>query len=131
MEIIGKIDELGKGAWIALMVLSFIVFWPVGLALSFFLLWSGRMGFGAHCSRRWRHRMRSRRWSSSGNVAFDEYRDETLKRLEEEQEEFADFLHRLRHAKDRAEFEQFMAERGRPRPPNGSHADPDEPIPST
>jgi hypothetical protein len=53
--------------------------------------------------------------SSSGNRAFDEYRSETLKRLEEEQREFKDFLARLRFAKDRAEFDQFMAER-RPRP---------------
>jgi Protein of unknown function (DUF2852) len=49
--------------------------------------------------------------TSSGNRAFDEYRSETLKRLEEEQHEFKDFLARLRFAKDRAEFDQFMAER--------------------
>jgi hypothetical protein len=49
----------------------------------------------------------------SGNSAFDEYRTETLKRLEEEQREFKDFLARLRFAKDRAEFDQFMTERRR------------------
>ena len=48
---------------------------------------------------------------SSGNRAFDDYRAETLKRLEDEQREFKDFLGRLRFAKDRAEFDQFMAER--------------------
>jgi Protein of unknown function (DUF2852) len=48
---------------------------------------------------------------SSGSRAFDEYRAETLRRLEEEQREFRDFLDRLRHAKDNAEFDQFMAER--------------------
>jgi hypothetical protein len=48
---------------------------------------------------------------SSGNQAFDEYRAETLRRLEEEQGEFASFLDRLRFAKDKAEFDQFMAER--------------------
>ena len=54
---------------------------------------------------------------SSGNHAFDEYRDETLRRLEEEEREFKEFLDRLRQAKDKAEFDQFMAEmRGR-RPP--------------
>jgi hypothetical protein len=54
--------------------------------------------------------------SSSGNRAFDEYRSETLKRLEEEQREFKEFLGRLRFAKDRAEFDQFMNERrNRPR----------------
>ncbi|HVH81773.1 MAG TPA: DUF2852 domain-containing protein, partial [Stellaceae bacterium] len=48
---------------------------------------------------------------SSGNRAFDEYRTETLRRLEEEEREFREFLDRLRHAKDKAEFDQFMAER--------------------
>jgi class 3 adenylate cyclase len=37
--------------------------------------------------------------------------DCTLRRLEEEQREFHDFLARLRMAKDKAEFDQFMAER--------------------
>ena len=50
---------------------------------------------------------------SSGNRAFDEYRAETLKRLEEEQREFREFLERLRHAKDKAEFDEFMADRRR------------------
>jgi len=48
---------------------------------------------------------------SSGNRAFDDYRTETLRRLEDEQREFKEFLERLRFAKDRAEFDQFMAER--------------------
>jgi len=47
---------------------------------------------------------------SSGNRAFDEYRAETLRRLEEEQKEFGAYLDRLRFAKDKAEFDQFMAE---------------------
>jgi len=49
--------------------------------------------------------------TSSGNRAFDDYRSETLKRLEDEQREFKDFLARLRFAKDRAEFDQFMGDR--------------------
>ena len=54
---------------------------------------------------------------SSGNRAFDEYRADTLKRLEEEQREFREFLDRLRFAKDKTEFDQFMAERrDRPAP---------------
>ena len=56
--------------------------------------------------------------ASSGNRAFDEYREETLRRLEDEQREFISFLDRLRHAKDKAEFDQFMAERrGQTEPP--------------
>jgi Protein of unknown function (DUF2852) len=49
--------------------------------------------------------------SASGNRAFDDYRAETLKRLEDEQREFKEYLERLRLAKDRAEFDQFMADR--------------------
>ena len=55
---------------------------------------------------------------SSGNRAFDEYRTETLRRLEDEQREFREFLDRLRFAKDKTEFDQFMAER-RNRPDTG------------
>jgi hypothetical protein len=54
---------------------------------------------------------------SSGNRAFDDYRADTLRRLEDEQREFREFLARLRLAKDKTEFDQFMAERGnRPSP---------------
>jgi Protein of unknown function (DUF2852) len=54
----------------------------------------------------------------SGSRAFDEYRVETLRRLEDEQREFHEFLGRLRMAKDKAEFEQFMAERRTPAEPS-------------
>ena len=121
MEIIRKVDEIGKAAWIGLLVLSFVIYWPLGAALLAFLIWSGRMGCcrtagpaGGHGHRR-HGRWHRDRWSS-GNVAFDEYREETLRRLEEEQRDFKEFLDRLRHAKDKAEFDQFMAERRRPRP---------------
>ena len=100
-----------------------------------FLFWSGRMGCGFGGDRyehrmsrlqakmdRMRERMAGRegfgggfggwgRGPSSGNSAFDEYRQETLRRLEDEQKEFQDFLARLRMARDKAEFDQFMAER--------------------
>jgi hypothetical protein len=129
MPITAKLDELGKPAWIALIVLGFIVWWPIGLSVLAFTIWSGRMGcgyYGGH--ERWQNKMermqrkmdwmRSRTggapWNfapSSGNRAFDEYRADTLKRLEEEQREFRDFLDRLRFAKDKTEFDQFMAER--------------------
>ena len=60
---------------------------------------------------------------SSGNRAFDEYRMETLRRLEEEQTEFKEFLNRLRHAKDKEEFDQFMAQH-RPRPASPTDGQP-------
>jgi hypothetical protein len=59
----------------------------------------------------WSNEVRNGLGGSSGNRAFDEYREATLRRLEEEQREFRDFLDSLRHAKDRAEFDQFMTSR--------------------
>lgn len=100
------LDERGKFAWIAAMVLGFIAFWPVGLGLLGYMIWSKRM-FG--CSKR-SHRARYYA-APTGNSAFDAYRDETLKRLEEEHSEFVDFLEKLREAKDKAEFDQFMKQR--------------------
>ena len=118
MPIVAKLDELGKPAWIALMVLAFIVYWPLGLAVLAFVIWSGRMACwkGREMSRWHPSNVRSAGtwWQphpSSGNRAFDEYRSETLRRLEEEQREFHEFLDRLRMAKDKSEFDQFMAER--------------------
>ena len=111
-----KLDDLGKPAWIAVTIFGFMVWWPIGLATLAFIIGSGRMG----CGHRFRHfswggqpgGFRGTPWSpSSGNRAFDEYRAETLRRLEEEQKEFRDFLDRLRMAKDKAEFDQFMADR--------------------
>ena len=120
MPIVAKLDELGKPAWIALMVLGFVIWWPIGLATLAFIIGSGRMScMKARGMSQWQgapDQMRAAGtwWQptrSSGNRAFDEYREETLRRLEEEQREFRDFLGRLRMAKDKAEFDQFMAER--------------------
>ncbi|MCR8825553.1 DUF2852 domain-containing protein [Pseudosulfitobacter koreensis] len=108
----GWLDARGKGAWIAAMVLGFVFFWPVGLALLFYLIWSKRM-FNKSCSsRRMSRSMTSMR--STGNSAFDSYKADTLRRLEEEQNNFEAFLERLREAKDKAEFDQFMDERAKP-----------------
>jgi hypothetical protein len=120
MAFVAKLDEFGKPAWIAMTVLAFAVWWPLGLATLAFAIGSGRMMRG-RCGRfgSWHNidggwgRGR-RRWDAAGpgsNRAFAEYRDETLRRLEEEEREFRDFLDRLRMAKDKAEFDQFMAER--------------------
>ena len=106
------LDARGKGAWIAAMVLGFIFFWPIGLALLAYMIWSKRM-FTSSCTAMSRRHGRHRMARSSGNSAFDAYREETLRRLEEEQENFEAFLRRLREAKDKAEFDQFMDDRAR------------------
>lgn len=102
------LDQRGKGAWIAAMVLGFILFWPVGLALLFYMIWSKRMSSPKSCTS-WRNRSQSN--GTSGNSAFDAYRDETMRRLEEEQDAFQTFMQRLRNARDKAEFDQFMNDR--------------------
>lgn len=56
-----------------------------------------------------RHSMSAMR--TTGNSAFDAYKSDTLRRLEEEQHNFESFLERLRASKDKAEFDQFMDER--------------------
>jgi hypothetical protein len=107
--------------------------WPLGFLALAFIIGSGRMGcWNHHGMNRWENKMQRMQdkmdrvrtrmdgmrggdwWGgppSSGNRAFDDYRTETLKRLEEEQREFRNFLDRLRFAKDKTEFDQFMAER--------------------
>lgn len=115
-----KLDEWGKPAWLALLVFAFIAGWPFGLAVLAYLVGSGR-------AKAWRTEMpgtwfnlrkaKSGAWKpwamSSGNRAFDDYRAETLRRLEDEQKEFEAYLDQLRQARDKAEFDQFMAERKR------------------
>ena len=105
------LDDKGKGAWIAAMVLGFIFFWPVGLALLMYMIWSKRMFSGKSCATRGRRAMMSTK--STGNAAFDAYKADTLRRLQEEQDNFEAFLARLREAKDKAEFDQFMDERAK------------------
>jgi len=104
-------DRRGKGAWIAAMILGFIFFWPLGLALLFYMIWSNRMFSKSHsCSR---SKSFYRRDASSGNAAFDAYKADTLRRLEEEQQQFEAFMDRLRAAKDQSEFDEFMKDRSR------------------
>jgi len=108
------LDNKGKGAWIVAMVLGFVFFWPVGLALLFYMIWSKRM-FNGSCGRRGRksHHIMRHTFRSSGNTAFDAYKADTLRRLEDEQESFEAFLQRLRDAKDKSEFDDFMDERAK------------------
>lgn len=104
------LDQRGQGAWVAAMVLGFIAFWPIGLALLFYMIWSKKMFTGKSCKAR-RRAMKN----STGNSAFDAYKAETLKRLEDEQAAFDTFLKRLREAKDKSEFDAFMEDRAKRR----------------
>ncbi len=160
MPLSAFLSDIPKPFLLVAMVLGFVWFWPVGLAVLFFLIGSGRIGRG-HCGPgRWYNAPPGGYQSANGggggqpggrpggwgggwggfgggwgrwcqpnaapppssNRAFDEYRAETLRRLEEEQKEFVEYLERLRQARDKAEFDQFMADRrspGTPRAPEG------------
>ncbi len=136
-NLIGRVeqwlDDHGKGAWIATMVLGFIFFWPVGLAILAYMIWSKRMFSRSNCGK-WRHHHSHDEWDAmkqswheygrtmhdmgrsmrpTGNATFDAYRTETIKRLMDEQQAFEAFLQRLREAKDKEEFDHFMDERAR------------------
>ncbi|MEO9773684.1 DUF2852 domain-containing protein [Roseibium sp.] len=123
-----------KPAWtpatIGLMVLGFVVFWPLGLAMLAYILWGDRFeGLARDARDQWRGSPLKGAFENmsstaghprTGNVAFDDYRERELKRLEEERAkldtmraEFDDFLRELRRARDQEEFDRFMAKGGR------------------
>ncbi|OCW56055.1 DUF2852 domain-containing protein [Hoeflea olei] len=123
-------SALIRPAWtpatIALMVLGFMVFWPLGLAMLAYIIWGERLdAFKADVNRAtdqfagsFRKSTGGMRGTSSGNAAFDEWRDAELARLDEERRkldemrrEFDDHMRDLRKARDRKEFDQFMAAR--------------------
>lgn len=58
-----RLDGYGRGGWIAAMVLGFVLFWPVGLAILFYMIWSGRMScgynstWGGNPEARWQRKM--------------------------------------------------------------------------
>jgi hypothetical protein len=134
------------GFEIIAMILGFVVFWPIGLAILGYKFWQSRHGgpdLQTLAADRWQDArsmmssnsgwacggaaQRARRYyaSESGNAAFDEWRtaelvrlDEERRKLDEAQRDFAEYVDAIRRAKDREEFERFMAER-RARPAGG------------
>ena len=118
-----------RGRWsglnIALMVLGFVVFWPLGLGMLAWIIWGDQIAARAESAKAQFRGFSERtdQWTGggfrdrTGNAAFDEYRAEELKRLEEERRkleamraEFEGFLSELRRAKDQEEFDGFMRE---------------------
>ncbi len=113
---------------IFLMVLGFVFFWPLGLAMLAYILWGEHYGGSSEKAEKWmkkqKHKMRGcgggrhGRFSATGNAAFDEYREAEIRRLEEERlrleqerEDFEEFLRNLHMARDREEFDRFKADR--------------------
>lgn len=103
------------GFAVVAVVMGFVFLAPAGAVLAALFLWGGfgALGFARHRAPRPDGRSPA---LPTGNTAFDAYRAETLRRLEEEQEGFLTFLDRLRAAKDKSEFDAFMADRHRPVP---------------
>ena len=118
-------------ATIALMVIGFMVFWPLGLAMLAYIIWGDRLdgfkrdvnkatdGMFASCRGRSHWKAQSR----TGNVAFDDWREKEFERLAEERRkldetlaEFDDYARELRRAKDQEEFDRFMANRSKSTP---------------
>ena len=117
-----------RGRWsalnIVLMIVGFAVFWPLGLAMLAWIIWGDEIGqkveelkgqFRSFSDRA--PSFRAGPFRDTGNVAFDEYREQELKRLEEERRkldamraEFDGFLKELRRVKDQEEFDRFMRE---------------------
>ena len=130
-------SALIRPAWtpatIALMVIGFMVFWPLGFAMLAYIIWGDRLdgfkrdvnratdGIFAGCRRgsdkaaRWGHGS-----ARTGNVAFDDWREKELERLNEERNkldemlaQFDEYARELRRAKDQDEFDRFMANRNK------------------
>ena len=112
-----------RRAWeIVGIILGFIFVWPLALA---YLIWK-LAGYPLPAG--WRSQIEGAFQSfdgsfrtaapRTGNSAFEEYRraelarlEEERRRLDEESRAFAQFVEELKRAKDREEFDAFMAKR--------------------
>ena len=120
-----------RPAWtpvtIAMMIIGFMLFWPLGLAMLAYILWGDRLdqfksdinkATDRACCAFTKRNTSFRSNGPTGNVAFDDWRESELKRLHEERlkldamrAEFDEYARELRRAKDEAEFKSFMANR--------------------
>lgn len=99
-------------------IVALNVFWPAGVLIAVILAWRG--GFAPtgrpqpaprDMDEAVKSLMPTAREKSSGNAAFDAYRQDMIDRLEVEQQNFEGFLSRLRDAKDKVEFDAFLDDR--------------------
>jgi len=102
-------------AWVVVWAVVMLA-WPLALLVAGFVLWRTLM----RRSQRSLGGRRPRRDSAFHNSAIEDYRQATLRRLDEEHGKFREFLERMRRSKDKQEFDAFMAgRRGRPALPRG------------
>lgn len=121
-----------RPAWtpvtIAMMIVGFMIFWPLGLAMIAYIVWGDRLDqFKADINKAtdktsctFKRGISFKHHARTGNVAFDDWREAELNRLHEERmkldemrAEFDDYARELRRAKDEEEFNTFMAARAK------------------
>lgn len=127
-------NSMIRPAWtpvtIAMMIIGFMIKWPLGLAVLAYIIWGDRLEmfkddvnratdkvadtFKSATSKRETYTTRS------GNAAFDEWREVELARLDEERKkldetmaEFDRYQSDLRRARDKEEFDEFLNSRKR------------------
>ena len=126
------LQSMIRPAWtpvtIAMMIVGFMIAWPLGLAVIAYIIWGDRLeAFKGEVNRAtdsaaglFGGKGALGGFDRTGNVAFDEWRTAELKRIEDERakvaaarHEFDEYLRELRRAKDEEEFRLFMAERAK------------------
>ena len=97
-------------------IMGFVVWWPLGFLAIGYILWGGSIdGLVDDAASQLKSYMSpARKPAATGNAAFDAYKTQTLKRLEDEEAAFAAHIQKLREARDSEEFERFLSERGNP-----------------
>jgi len=127
-------NSLIRPAWtpvtISMMVIGFIIAWPLGLAMLAYIIWGDRLEvFKKDINRatdKVADRFKSATSSSgssykrSGNMAFDDWREAEFARLDKERRkldemraEFDEYQRDLRRARDKEEFDMFLKSRKR------------------
>ena len=126
-------NALIRPAWtpvtIAMMIVGFMIWWPLGLAMIAYIVWGDRLDtFKSEVNRATDNAAGLFKSGTSGlgnfgqtgNVAFDDWREGEMKRIEAERarlaearHEFDAYLRELRRAKDEEEFRLFMSERAK------------------
>lgn len=125
-------NSLIRPAWtpvtIAMMVIGFMIAWPLGLAMIAYIIWGDRLELFKQdinkatdkVAETFKSATTPSKPARSGNTAFDEWRDTEFKRLDEERKkmdemraEFDEYQRDLRRARDGEEFEEFLKSRKR------------------
>jgi hypothetical protein len=89
-----------------------LLFWPVALLIAGCVVLRGQMPhWRRFASERGANPIGDRSARPNHNTAFADYREATLRHLDEERGEFRDFIGRLRKSRDKVEFDRFIAAR--------------------